>query len=25
LEATVIAPKKTNISVKFFSLCWQPE
>jgi len=25
LEATVIAPKKTNITVKLFSLCWRPE
>jgi hypothetical protein len=25
LETTIIAPKKTNITVKFFSLCWRPE
>ncbi len=25
LETINIAPKKTNITVKFFSLCWRPE
>ena len=25
LETTVVAPKKTTITVKFFSLCWRPE
>jgi hypothetical protein len=25
LETITIAPKKTNITVKFFSLCWRPE